>query len=82
MIQKKTTVKSKKLGSIVKSVPKSIGEVKFMKDKPENSKSKSNESENQSEETKKDKPIKYSVLTLENCKKGINKGGVFVGKLI
>jgi Sec-independent protein translocase protein TatA len=80
MIQKKATVKSKKLGSIVKSVPKSIGEVKFMKDKPENSKS--NEPENQSEETKKDKPIKYSVLTLDNCKKGINKGGVFVGKLI
>lgn len=57
------------MATIVKSVPKVIGEVKFMKNRLEEAQAKGEE--NKTEEDKDDKnskPIKYSVLTLEDCK--------------
>lgn len=83
MIHKKETTKNKKLTTIVKSVPKVIGEVKFMKNRLEESQTKGEE--NKTEENKENKnisPIKYSVLTLEDCKTCVNKGGAYIGKVI
>lgn len=79
LIEKKGALKGKKLTGLVKSVPNSIGEVKFMKNHKEEIK---NEGNGDLEETKDSTPIKYTVLTLSKCERGVNLGGVFIGKLI
>lgn len=77
LIKKKGTVKNKILKGIVKTVPKAIGEIKFLKTKLQQ--------DNHNEESKeefKEQTFKYKVLTTDDCKNGENLGGVYVGKLI
>lgn len=115
LISKKGQLKTNKFVSLVKSVPTSIGEVKFMKAKLEEAKHKdskkdrraskeekklkkeivkdkemnnddvkeeSKDENDQKEENKEVEKVKYSVLTLLKCERGINTGGVYIGKLI
>ncbi|CAI2369229.1 unnamed protein product [Moneuplotes crassus] len=88
LIKKKGTIKSKVLNGIVKSIPKTIGQVKFIKPVKDHSEETKYDEENK-EETKEatsnlvsDKVTKYKVLTIEQCIIGENSGGVFVCKLI
>lgn len=85
LIKKKGALKSKKFIGLVKSVPTSIGEVKFLKKQsPKEEIKNQEEKENFKEESKDsaDKPIMYTVKTLSQCERGINQGGVFIGKLV
>lgn len=95
LIKKKGALKSKKLINLVKSVPKSIGEVKFMKaqdtaEKPKEEKKEVPDEEHKEEakEEAKDntkveeKPIKYTVKPVPELERGINRGTVFTSKLI
>lgn len=80
LIKKKGALKSNKFIGLVKSVPKSIGEVKFLKKNicEEDEK----KVEDEKEEKKEPSPIKYTVVTLKDCERGINPGKVYIGKLI
>jgi tetratricopeptide (TPR) repeat protein len=84
IIKKKGTLKSDKFVKLSKSVPKSIGEIKFMKKEQPEFLTKTDENE----ETKDVQPletinaIKYSVLALNTLERGINGGGVYVCKMI
>lgn len=84
VIKKKGSLKSEKFIALVKSVPKSIGEVKFMKRviKEPGVKLELTEDSKTENEDEKTKAIHYNVLTLSECERGINFGGIFVGKLV
>lgn len=84
LIKKKGALKSNKFIGLVKSVPKSIGEVKFLK-KNLSEEIKEDEKkieEDDKEEKKESSPIKYTVVTLKDWQRGINPGKVYIGKLI
>ena len=109
IIKKKGASKTDKMIKLVKSVPKTIGEVKFIKqgqievnhkqngtdkstsennhfehkeDNSDGSEGKNNEEEQKDIQIDTTKVIKYDVMTLKSLQKGINDGGVYIGKLI
>jgi tetratricopeptide (TPR) repeat protein len=83
LIKKKCSLKTNKFVTLVKSIPKSIGEVKFMKKKSEEEVKKLEDSEGDSEkEVPPDKAIKYTVTPLLKLERGFNPGCVFIGKLV
>lgn len=82
LITKEKSQKSTKLVGLVKSISKSIGEVKFMKRKDEVEETKQETLEEQKEEQITQAPIKYSVGSLHDCKNGDNKGVIYIGKLV
>ena len=82
LIAKERSQKSSKLVSLIKSIPKTIGEVKFMKKKDGDDSVKLENSEEVKEEEATISSIKYSIANLQDWKSGANPGSIYIGKLV